>query len=176
MARPGPPCALDSALIDRVTWERGEGVPASWASAPFSTQCDWGARAWEIRWAMLSQRSYPDTPTGLRVHRSRMAGVSSPCDSETPAGTVTPSPCPHAHPPSSEQNGLLSQKARVSIRRSVLGRLGKESPAAPLPPFPSSLPSHSSALGPPVPEGTLRATARSGVTVLVFFFLAYFTL
>ena len=118
MARQGPPCALDSALIDHVTWERGEGVPASWASAPFSTQCDWGARAWEIRWAMLSQRSYPDTPTGLRVHRSRTAGVSSPCDSETPASTVTPSPCPHAHPPSSEQNGLLVSES-LSFNKEV---------------------------------------------------------
>lgn len=63
---------------------REEVLPASfWASAPFSVQWDRGARGWEPGWTMWPQRSYPDTPMGLKVHRSRMAGVSSPCNPKT---------------------------------------------------------------------------------------------
>ena len=118
----GPPCALGPALLCCVTRGWGKGVPASsWASAPFSVPRDWGARGWETRWAMLSQGSYPDTPMGLRVHRSRTAGVSRPCNPETPASTgrhpqpaPTPTPCPQRRRPSSLRKPEFREGSRSS--------------------------------------------------------------
>lgn len=57
---------------------------------------------------MWPQRSYPDTPMGLRVHRSRMAGVSNPCNPKTlPA---RPPPAFRAKRPSGLRKGLSPNK------------------------------------------------------------------
>lgn len=149
MARPSLPCALDSALIRHVT-QGGRGVPASWASATSQVQCDLGARGWEICWAMLSQMSYPDTPMGLRVHQIRTAGVSSPCDPETPASTERHLTLPPRPPPALSENGLLVSRKPETSKSGPLAASLKESPAAPFLPSLITAHSHSSALGPPL--------------------------